>query len=341
MRIGPSAVKFVMVDMPTLARRILLVLGLLCLAAVLIELSYRFYLFGFDALSIEKVDSVTEIGRAGILQASADPDIVYELIPNQDSWFKLARLRTNSAGLPDYDYAKAKPPNTFRIVLLGSSYSMPAGVPLESSWQQVLEDRLNGQRDGRRYEVVNFSVGGYDPRQLLAVLEHRAIAYDPDLILVDMTLNSPRIFRIDEAYHRSFVTQSRSHPFWHSFALESLSGHLQADGPSDFLPAVKASAVFKQTLSEFRSFAADHRTPLCFVILQHDSRRAEETLQLGSQLRQAASCVIDTSPAFRGERFSDLTILKIDPHPNARAQAIFAREVFAFLVAHRMLAEPR
>ena len=216
-----------MPEMKTLARRILLAAGLLCLTALLIEVSYRFYLFGFAAFSIERVDSVTEIGRAGILQASADPDIVYELIPNQDSWFKLARLRTNSAGLADYDYAKAKPPDTFRIVLLGSSYSMPTGVPLEQSWQQVLEDRLNALKDGRRYEVINFSVGGYDPRQLLAVLKLRAMAYDPDLILVDMTLNSARIFRIDEAYHRTFVSQGRSHPFWHSFALESLFGYLQ------------------------------------------------------------------------------------------------------------------
>src|SRR5262245_33639988 len=103
-----------------LARRVLLIGGLLCLTAILIEFSYRFYLFGFAAFSVAKVDSVVEIGRAGILQASAYPDIVYELIPNQDTWFKLAKLHTNSQGLPDHDYAKAKPPGTFRIVLLGS-----------------------------------------------------------------------------------------------------------------------------------------------------------------------------------------------------------------------------
>jgi hypothetical protein len=328
-----------MPDMKTLARRILLAAGLLCLTALLIEVSYRIYLFGFAAFSIERVDSVTEIGRAGILRASADPDIVYELIPNQDSWFKLARLRTNSAGLADLEYAKVKPADTFRIVLLGSSYSMPAGVPLEQSWQQVLEDRLNDLKDGRHYEVINFSVGGYDPRQLLAVLKLRAMAYDPDLILVDMTLNSARIFRIDEAYHRSFVTQGRSHPFWHSFALESLFGYLQDQGPGDFLPPVEASAVFKQTLAEFRGFAADHHRPLCFVILQHDNRRAAETARLRMEVEQKDACVIDTSPAFRNENFSDLTILKIDPHPNARAQAIFARVVLDFLLAHKMMGQ--
>src|SRR5215469_896930 len=251
-----------MAPMKTLARRILFAAGLLCLTALLIEISYRVYLFGFAAFSIERVDSVTEIGRAGILQASADPDIVYELIPNQDSWFKLARLRTNSQGLADLDYAKAKPPDTFRIVLLGSSYSMPTGVPLELSWQQVLEDRLNALKDGRHYEVINFSVGGYDPRQLLAVLKLRAMAYDPDLILVDVTLNSARIIRRDEAYHRTFVTQRRSHPFWHSFALESLSEHLEDVGPTDFLPARQASGVFLQILDEFRSFAAERHKPL-------------------------------------------------------------------------------
>jgi hypothetical protein len=328
-----------MLYMKTLGRRILLVAGVLCLTAILIEVSYRFYLFGFAAFSFERVDSVTDIGRAGILQASADPDIVYELIPNQDRWFKLARLRTNSAGLPDYDYAKAKPPDTFRIVLLGSSYSMPAGVPLEQSWQQVLEDRLNALKDGRHYEVINFSVGGYDPHQLLAVLKHRAMAYDPDLILVDITLNSARIIRIDEAYHRSFVTQRRSHPFWHSFALESLSGSFQDQGPGDFLPPVEASAALKQILGEFRSFAADHHRPLCFVILQHDNRLAADTARLRAVVAQQDACVIDTSPAFRDENFSDLTILKIDPHPNARAQAIFARVVFDFLLAHRMMGQ--
>ena len=334
-----------MTHIPALARRIFVIAALLCLAlgltALLIELSYRFYLFGFDALSIAKVDSVTDIGRAGILQGSADPDIVYELIPNQDGWFKLARLRTNSAGLADLEYAKAKPPKTFRIVLLGSSFSMPTGVPLEQSWQQVLEDRLNALKDGRHYEVINFSVGGYDPHQLLAVLEHRAIGYDPDLILVDVTLNSARIIRIDEAYHRTFVTQGRSHPFWHSFALDSLRGYLQDSGQGDFLSPVQASAVFKQILARFRSFAAERHTPLCFVLLQHDGRLAEETAQLRAEVEQGDACVIDTSPAFRDERFSDLAILKIDPHPNARAQAIFAHVVFDYLRAHHLLGQPQ
>jgi len=71
----------------------------------------------------------------------------------------LVRLRTNSEGRADEEYATAKPATAFRIVLLGYSYSMPVGVPLEQSWQQNLEGRLNGLHNGRHYEVINFSVG--------------------------------------------------------------------------------------------------------------------------------------------------------------------------------------
>ena len=57
----------------SLARRILLAGILLCLTAFLIEVTYRFYLFGFAALSYDKVDSAVGIGRAGVLRSSTYP----------------------------------------------------------------------------------------------------------------------------------------------------------------------------------------------------------------------------------------------------------------------------
>jgi len=331
------------------AQRILLAGVLLCLAALLIEVTYRFYLFGFAALSYDKVDSVAGIGRAGVLRSSTYLDILYELIPNQDRLFDLVRLRTNSEGLADEEYATAKPANTFRIVLLGSSYSMPVGVPLEQSWQQDLEGRLNGLHDGRRYEVINFSVGGYDPIQLLGVLKHKAMTYDPNLIVVDVTLSSAPLIRPEEVYRHPFVVQPRTHPFWHSFALESLGDSLwnlsltlrravhELRYPGGPPPLPQPSAKFLQSLDDLRSYAADHDRRLCFVILQHDRRLVLQTAELRAEVKRGGGCVIDTFPGFRDEPYADLTILTIDPHPNTRAQAIFAQEVFAFLVAHRIL----
>lgn len=317
-------------------RRLLTVGVLGIFLALLIEQSYRIYLFGLDAFSIAKIDSVENFARAGILQPSLYPDVVFELIPNLDTLFKLASLRTNSAGLADRDYPRLKPKDDFRIVLLGSSFSMPSGVAFEDSWKEVLEKRLNTRGGSRHAEVINFSVGGYDPRQLLATLKYRALDYEPDLILVDVTLNSPWIIRRDEAYRRAFVPQPKSHPFRHSFVLEKLMGRAPKPELTSFLPANEAPAAFERVLGEFRAFAAASGKPLCFVILQHDNTRAGETAALRQQVSQGGACVIDTSPAFANERLSDLSILKNDPHPNARAQRIFAESVFAFLASHRL-----
>jgi len=102
-------------------------------------------------------------------------------------------------------------------------------------------------------------------------------------------------------------------------------------------PLPQPSARFLQSLDDLRSYAADHNKRLCFVILQHDRRLVRQTAELRAEVERGGGCVIDTFPGFRDEPYDDLTILRIDPHPNARAQAIFAQEVFAFLVAHRTL----
>jgi hypothetical protein len=317
--------------------RKLLALGLLALVTgVLTELSYRVYLFGVDGLSIEKVNSFHHLGVSGLIQPSPYPEVIYELKPNQDTWFKLVRFRTNSAGLPDREYSLSKPENTFRIALIGSSFSMPAGVALEDSWQEKLEHGLNAQRSRKRYEVINFSVGGYDLRQMLAPLQHRAMAYAPDLILVDLTL--PRRMLVEKAYHSPYIVQPKTYPFFHSFALERLLPPTAQAAPTLELPGEQVPAAFERVLAGYRSFAEQSGLPLCFVILHNNPKYHEETRKLGEEASRFSSCVIDTSPAFTNETLSDLIILKIDTHPNPKAQKIFAKVVLDHLLKSDLLA---
>jgi len=319
--------------------RNLLTLAILALIAVILtELTYRVYLFGADGLTIERVNSFHSLGQSGLIQPSQYPEVIYELKPGQDTWFKLARFRTNSAGLPDREYSLSKPENTFRIVLLGSSFSMPAGVAIEDSWQDVLERDLNTHAKRKSYEVINFSVGGYDLRQALATLKHRAVTYTPDLALVDLTLNSPWLMSAEEAYHDPFTPQARTYPFFHSFAFERLLSPTVQPEPAWDLPGDQMLMAFERNLTGFRSFVERSGLPVCFVILQHDRDLQEATRKLREQISRFSSCIIDTSPAFENEKPSDLNILKIDSHPNPRAQRIFARVVLDYLMTHELLA---
>jgi hypothetical protein len=317
-----------------LLRKLLTLVVLALLAVILIELTYRVYLFGAAGLTIEKVNSVHPLSLSGLIQPSRYSGVVYELKPGLDTWFKLARFRTNSVGLPDREYSLSKPENTFRIVVIGSSFSMAAGVAMEDSWQDVLERDLNARVEGIKVEVINFSVGGYDPRQLLATLTQRGVLYAPDLALVDLTLTSPSLMREDEAYHRPFAPPTPTYPFLHSFAFERLSQ--RTIPPSTPVPSAEQTRAFEQVLAGFRSFGEQSRLPICFVILHHNPQQLAEAFKLCQQVGRFSSCVINTTPAFQNEKFSNLVILKIDWHPNPRAQKIFARVVFDHLITNEL-----
>lgn len=110
---------------------------------------------------------------------------LWELRPDVDIKFKDARLRTNRWGMRDQDYTKEKPANTHRIAILGASYVMGAGVEDHQTFEAVVEDRLNevGTQTGNRYELLNFSVGGYGLIQQVMVAKEQAFAFKPDALL--------------------------------------------------------------------------------------------------------------------------------------------------------------
>jgi hypothetical protein len=94
--------------------------------------------------------------------------------------------------LRDREYTLEKPEDTFRVAVLGASFALPAGVAIEDAFHSLLEERLTEEFAPTRYEFINFAVGMYNPSQVLAMLEKRALAYDPDLILVTATrLSTP------------------------------------------------------------------------------------------------------------------------------------------------------
>ena len=63
------------------------------------------------------------------------PDAYLSLnnLTKPDTTFKMARLRTNSFGMPKREREPLKPAGEMRIALVGISYSMPRGMPIEGS----------------------------------------------------------------------------------------------------------------------------------------------------------------------------------------------------------------
>lgn len=98
-------------------------------------------------------------------------------------------LATNALGFRDGPIAPHKPPGTLRILALGDSTTAGLGIPeLANTWPKLLERRIRGAT-GRRVEVLNLGVGGYDPEQEAELLRVQGIALEPDLVLVLLTTN--------------------------------------------------------------------------------------------------------------------------------------------------------
>jgi hypothetical protein len=111
------------------------------------------------------------------------------LRPGANGWIRnegVAHIRINSRGLRDREHALPKPPDVYRIAVLGDSYAEALQVQLEETFWWLLAQRLEGCgfQPGKRIEAVNFGVSGYGTAQQLLTLRHRAWDYAPDLVLL-------------------------------------------------------------------------------------------------------------------------------------------------------------
>jgi hypothetical protein len=95
-------------------------------------------------------------------------------------------VQINSQGLRDREHALQKPPNTFRIAVLGDSYTEALQVPMEKDYSSVLEQELSGcpSLHGQTVEVMNFGVNSFTTAQELLRLRERVWPYSPDLVIL-------------------------------------------------------------------------------------------------------------------------------------------------------------
>ena len=95
----------------------------------------------------------------------------------------------NSRGLRGPETTYEKPPATFRILNLGDSVAMGWGVREEDTYGRRLESLAEERGAGDlRHEVINAGVPGWNLENALAYLQAEGLRYEPDLILLDLTI---------------------------------------------------------------------------------------------------------------------------------------------------------
>jgi hypothetical protein len=151
-----------------------------------------------------------------------DPVLGWTLRPGLEAWYLdegKGLVRVNAAGMRDRDHALEKPKDVYRIAVLGDSYAEARQVAAEEAFWAVLPKELERCRfaGGKKVEVLNFGTSGYGTAQELAVLESRALAYKPDLVLLQFTNGNDvrnNHYALEEEKTRPFYRMSADGSLW-------------------------------------------------------------------------------------------------------------------------------
>ena len=98
------------------------------------------------------------------------------------------RLASNRQGFRTKEF-ESKPDDVRRIVALGDSSTFGWGVDPEYTYQELLEDRLDGSP---HVEVFNLGISGHTSRHGRAVFDHYALDLEPDLLILGFGANDGR-----------------------------------------------------------------------------------------------------------------------------------------------------
>jgi hypothetical protein len=286
------------------------------------------------------------------------PARLYELRPGVDARVgrKAIHIHINAAGQrDDRDLPTEKPPDVFRVVVLGDSFTFGGKAPLPQTFSPTLERALGAIDRSRRYEVVNLAVPGYNTEQEMLALKEVGLAYHPDLVIVNYVLNDagrmvqliPHGSRLPVGLRRVLKRSDLVQYVYASVKYLQYRFHGGASREADKYTELSAGTpgweASRAALAEIARLASSVHAatlvvvwPMLLDLGPGYPHRAQHQLVVG-ECEKLAIPVLDLLPTFEGHDASALWAAKDDHHPNGTALGMGAEAVVRDLAAQRML----
>lgn len=298
-------------------------------------------------------------GWTGLVhRASELPGLDYELTPDSDKRARGMWIRTNHHGMRDD--APLAPGAGRRIAALGDSFTFGFFVTQEETWPSVLERRLAVARPETRWDVLNFGVGGYSTRDEALVLEHKALAFDPELVLVGYVLNDPEIDPVQplqRSFHRPRGWERSELLRMGVRALDALRSPTQGDGEAGYLRSLYGNPrkwhSVERGLARIRELCAErgieavlivfptrpHRGPRAIPVSRWSEYGYEDIHARVARLgRELDFHTLDLLPVFQQQPLPAVMSMQI--HPTPRGHAVAAEAILDFLQRRELLGAP-
>lgn len=134
-----------------------------------------------------KVPEAEVPGVRFMLTPGKRQEVVYPGLGDEPD--RVVEYAINAGGFRDHPYERARPEGTFRVVVLGDSFTYGTGVDLDATYPKVMERRFAQLEPDCPTQVLNWGVYAYNTRQEVALLRHRVRDWAPDLVLLCLYVN--------------------------------------------------------------------------------------------------------------------------------------------------------
>jgi D-alanyl-lipoteichoic acid acyltransferase DltB (MBOAT superfamily) len=258
--------------------------------------------------------------------AYVDDYRVYVLKPNAKGKARNVTIETNRWAMRDKDYAQEKPAGACRVALVGASRAMGEGVEVRETFAWRLEDELNKTRGGHgTYELLNFSVGGYEQILRLMHLEREVFQFQPDAVLwvaADVDLN---FWQLVSKYQRGLPL-----PFPELDAIASEAGLDRAMDKAELTRRLEpyrarmVRFVYQRVVEDCRA-----KGVLPIWLLLPEPTEAEGLAERNAEVRalaeEAGFAILDLSDVYAGQSLPSLWVAEWDHHPNAKGHLLITQ----------------
>ncbi|MBN2383347.1 SGNH/GDSL hydrolase family protein [bacterium] len=345
---------------------VIVVVGTFLCMLMIFEIASRLF---WKHLSGELIPLSLEIHRQ-----SANPLLVFELIPDSQVFQDDVFYRINTEGLRDLPSHTHEKTGSFRIAAVGDSFTFGMALPLEMTWPKQLEHLLQ-ERFGPTVSVYNFGIMGYDTQQEIELIKTRVLLYQPDLIIIGYCLNDVGVFSRERSevnhykgYHEYLKTgvalldhlldQSRFFRFIKErlflYRSNIKVGFEHMDLHPDVWEAIRLGytqylyelyqkqeviETLKSNMVRLKQISSEHNLPIIICLFPEIDNfdqyiYAEVHRLLVDTIQEAGLLALDFYPRMSQFKPAQIRISRTNHHPNARGNEIAATELLTFIERH-------
>lgn len=269
---------------------------------------------------------------------SENPKIGHIHRPNVTAYAMGVDIHTNSGGFRDREFLIKKKPEVERILMIGDSLTFGWGVTVDNTTAKKLEKILLSNE--RKVEVINAGIGNTNTTMQVENFLTSHKKYQPDTIILNYFINDAEPVPIYTA--PSFLVK-------HSYAYHFLKGRIDiflrkfSDTRQDWKQYyhnlyekegywIKTSKAIRNLALYCHKHGIDLKVVNYPVIRELNPYPFHRITDIVRKVADENSIeFLDLYASIKEQKENTLWVTVLDPHPNAKANAIYASAIAHWL----------